>query len=1427
MVVLKINGQKIRFLVDSGATVSCIRQKFPLTTKTMSITGCVGSPETKTFTEPLAVTLTNQTVEHEFLFLPECGVSICGRDLMCKLSLSLIFCPEGHKILNKSETILMMRRMKEKHMAKVLYLSPDVVQDLKAQTTIYWTEVITDSEKGNDASRLWQEYKTWAKSLYPMKEPFDPLHVTLNYVTLEDVTYDGLWEEVEGQTFQVAYTNLYLGPQGMALAVALPEELKPYYEGGKESTPHVSLAISKHHTQKQLGPMVKFASTLQYDATDTDKIFYNPQHQIFKIIVPQGAGDVTRASRQFRHRTFEDHPDTDRYLAQVPANVWMTNPNDVGQTNHVVKVELTTTKPIYRPQYPLKEDQIRGIQETVNGLLNSGVIYETKSDYNTPLFPVKKSDLVNWRMIQDLRPINEVTAGESYPVPDPYLALNNLSPKCNFYTVIDLANAYFTINLDPSSQRYFAFSLGGRQYTYRRMCQGWKLSAGYFNHFLRQDLENLQLPNNCTLIQYVDDIMLAGVTAQEVLEATVAVLTRLSENGYKIKRQKMQVARRSVYFLGREVSNGAQGVTDSNKDAILQAPKPTTVRQMLSFLGLCNYSREYVPGYTELTTPLRDLIKPHGMHHPTAELSWNQEAEEAFTKTKQAICSACALCAPDYTIPFHLDVMEKGSFVQAILYQKHHGTRKVLKHYSYKLDSHEQAQPGCARYLAALTKTIEKTSHLVQNHQLIVHTNHGILAYLNSRLFITTAQRSNNISSTLRQSHITYESGTINMATSMETEGIPHTCEEKVKTEIYVRADLQTTPLPDPEMTLFCDGCSYRAKEGHVISSYAVVKQLSAHQHEILEAEPIQGGSAQMAELMAVLRALQLSEGREVNIYTDSVYAYKTVTISIAGWIRNGFKLTTGLPIKHEALVRQLIDAVQLPKKLAIMKCKAHTKGQDSVSLGNHAADQATKKAANYDSRHMLVRDAEQSEKASEACMVDTKYVKEIQEAAGAYEQNAWKLKGAVKDVEGIWRNHEGRIVAPIPLLQMLFDEYHLPTHRSYKAILKHIDLWWHPQMQSVIQYWIDDCHICQTTTPKKACKPPPGIFTLPNKPFEKIVMDFTDMGPEMRVRGYRYLLVIVCEYTKWVEAFPCKTETAKEVVHHLTTEVFPRFGIPHTIRSDNGTHFTAKVVKDVLKALNISQRLGNLYHASSQGIVERMNATIKRKLAKVWLTSKLDWVAALPFVLMDIRNSVNATTSYSPHLLLTGREMHKPPGPFDEDTPFIEWDKQHHSYVKMLQTIVAQLHRCRQRTHDRKETLEPNMDISPGSWVYVKVHKRNNWTQPYQTGPYLVLQSTGRSVQVQKDTSKLWYHLSHCFKSPVDPTQRSLAQIKKDIAIASSDNMEDKEGDRSPSINDDGHHQSSDSTPEASEVERGEKEVERGEKEEERGEKEGKKRNT
>ena len=68
--------------------------------------------------------------------------------------------------------------------------------------------------------------------------------------------------------------------------------------------------------------------------------------------------------------------------------------------------------------------------------------------------------------------------------------------------------------------------------------------------------------------------------------------------------------------------------------------------------------------------------------------------------------------------------------------------------------------------------------------------------------------------------------------------------------------------------------------------------------------------------------------------------------------------------------------------------------------------------------------------------------------------------------------------------------------------------------------------------------------------------MDFTEVKP---CRGYKYLLVMGCTFTGWVDADPTKTEKAKEVARFLLRDIISRFGFPLSIESDNGPAFVAE----------------------------------------------------------------------------------------------------------------------------------------------------------------------------------------------------------------------------------------------------------------------------
>jgi hypothetical protein len=80
--------------------------------------------------------------------------------------------------------------------------------------------------------------------------------------------------------------------------------------------------------------------------------------------------------------------------------------------------------------------------------------------------------------------------------------------------------------------------------------------------------------------------------------------------------------------------------------------------------------------------------------------------------------------------------------------------------------------------------------------------------------------------------------------------------------------------------------------------------------------------------------------------------------------------------------------------------------------------------------------------------------------------------------------------------------------------------------------------------------------------------MDFTEILPS---KTYRYLLVVVCTFTGWVEAHLTCMEKATEVSRVLAKEIIPWFGVPSSIRSDNGPAFISQVVKGTSCAVRLT----------------------------------------------------------------------------------------------------------------------------------------------------------------------------------------------------------------------------------------------------------------
>lgn len=186
-------------------------------------------------------------------------------------------------------------------------------------------------------------------------------------------------------------------------------------------------------------------------------------------------------------------------------------------------------------------------------------------------------------------------------------------------------------------------------------------------------------------------------------------------------------------------------------------------------------------------------------------------------------------------------------------------------------------------------------------------------------------------------------------------------------------------------------------------------------------------------------------------------------------------------------------------------------------------------------------------------------------------------------------------------------------------------------------------CDICQRTAKKGTFpKAPMQIGKLADMPFQHISVDLIGEIVPPSKAGHRWVLTIVDNCTRYVEAITLKKIDTITVYEALETFML-RMGFCETISSDNGSQFTSDLMEQILKQLKIFHIRCSPYHAQSNGIVERFNQTLKKCLMRLCHEKVADWHLFLPACLMAIRETTNSSTGFSSNELVFGRTLKGP----------------------------------------------------------------------------------------------------------------------------------------------------------------------------------------
>lgn len=279
----------------------------------------------------------------------------------------------------------------------------------------------------------------------------------------------------------------------------------------------------------------------------------------------------------------------------------------------------------------------------------------------------------------------------------------------------------------------------------------------------------------------------------------------------------------------------------------------------------------------------------------------------------------------------------------------------------------------------------------------------------------------------------------------------------------------------------------------------------------------------------------------------------------------------------------------------------------------------------------------------------------------------------------------------------------------------------------------------CKACTLVASCDPPePLIRTkLPTKPWADLATDF--IGP---LPSGHNLLVVIDYYSRFTEVVIMKQTTANLTVKALH-ETFCRFGMPESIKTDNGPQFISAEFNAFCKQFGIEHIKTTPYWPQANGEVERLNRTIGKRLKISQETTGSDWQWDLRTFILMYNSTPHSTTGVAPSSLLFGRKLKdKLPGLMTKNNNILEEIRDHDHVNKMKGAEYS----------DKRRRAKPD-DLAEGDTVVTKrVQKDNKLSTMFDSEEYIVVCRRGSDVTLKSSESGRIIHrnVSHLKKLSV-----------------------------------------------------------------------------
>jgi RNase H-like domain found in reverse transcriptase/Reverse transcriptase (RNA-dependent DNA polymerase)/Integrase zinc binding domain/Chromo (CHRromatin Organisation MOdifier) domain/Retroviral aspartyl protease len=405
-------------------------------------------------------------------------------------------------------------------------------------------------------------------------------------------------------------------------------------------------------------------------------------------------------------------------IEQEYHDVFQSMPNGLPpprQHDHEIKLVPGSQPPSKQP-YRMSSAELDELRKQLDTLLEKGFIQPSRSPYGAPMLFVRKKD-GTMRMCIDYRALNGITIKNKYPLPRVDELLERLN-GAKYFSKIDLQSGYHQIRMKPDDVEKTAFRTRYGSYEFLVLPFGLTNAPSTFMSMM-QDILAPYLDKFC--ISFLDDILIYSKTLEEHQRHVRMIMDKLRENKLYAKLSKCELFKKEIEFLGFRINSDGIHMESSKIADITSWPIPKNLRELRSFLGLAGFYRQFVPGFSHITSCLSSLTKKEKPYE------WTKEHQQAFTTLKEKISSEPTLTIPRSDLPFVISTDASGYAVGAVLMQDQGAGLKPIAYISKKMLPAEMNYPTHEQELLAIIVAVKTWRHYLMGNHFIIKTDHQSL----------------------------------------------------------------------------------------------------------------------------------------------------------------------------------------------------------------------------------------------------------------------------------------------------------------------------------------------------------------------------------------------------------------------------------------------------------------------------------------------------------------------------------------------------------------------------------------------------------------------------------------------------------------------------------------------------------------------------